>query len=236
MSHRGDGQELAELRSFGRRRGRKASPRQARLLADVLPQLALDVASAPPSRLTDLFSGQARQIWLEIGFGGGEHLLWQAEQHPDVGFIGAEPYEGGVVKVLTAIEQRGIANIRIWPDDARELLRWLPVASIARAFILFPDPWPKARHRKRRLVNRSLLDQLARVLQPAANIRAATDVGDYARTMLQAALAHPHYDWNVQGPADWRQRAADWPQTRYEAKAIAEGRRCYFFTFVRGAK
>lgn len=224
----------ADLRSFGRRRGRKPSPRQARLIAELLPRVAIDLAKSPPASLCDLFQPSVREVWLEIGFGGGEHLVWQATSHPDVGLIGAEPFEDGVVKVLSEIETRALRNIRLLNDDARPLLAWLPPASIARAFVLFPDPWPKARHKKRRLVGPELLDRLARVLRPGGVLRLATDIGDYAGAMLEAVAAHRAFDWQAETAADWRERAVDWPETRYEAKARAAGRRCYFFTLVRG--
>lgn len=222
-----------DLRSFGRRKGRKPSPRQVQLLAETLPRVAIDLSAPPPATASELFPDRPREVWLEIGFGGGEHLVWQAEHNVDVGLIGAEPFEDGVVKVLTAIEERGLANIRIWPNDTRALLRWLPAGSIARAFVLFPDPWPKTRHRKRRLVSSSLLDLLARTLRSGGVLRTATDIGDYASTMLAAATAHPDFVWRVAGPADWRGRRPDWPATRYEEKALKDGRRCYFFTFER---
>lgn len=174
-----------------------------------------------------------RDVWLEIGFGGAEHLVWQARTHPDVGFIGAEPFVDGVGKALAAIETSALNNVRLLADDARPLLRWLPTGSIGRAFVLFPDPWPKKRHVKRRLVARPVLDELARLMRPGAELRIATDIGDYARTMLMAVNESGAFRWLATGPDDWRRRPADWPETRYEAKAIREGRRRYFFRFAR---
>ena len=176
-----------------------------------------------------------RETWLEIGFGGGEHLLWQARSAPDVGIIGCEPFLDGVVKVVSAIDDSAgaLGNIRLHPDDARPLLRWLPDASIARAFILFPDPWPKARHQKRRLVSETTLRELARVMAPGAELRLGTDIADYARWMLIAIAREGSFAWTARGPSDWRVRPADWPQTRYEAKAVAAGRRCNYFRLVR---
>ena len=226
MSDDRQGDRRRELRSFGRRRGRKLSPRQKQLLDDLLPRIAIDLSQP----LTGIPSGN---IWLEIGFGGGEHLIWQATQNPGATLVGCEPFEEGVVKVLSAIDRDGLSNIRILPDDVRPLLRTLPEASIARAFVLFPDPWPKRKHAKRRLVATPLLDLLARVLRPGAELRLATDIGDYARTMLIALMAHPAFRWTAERPADWRVRPADWPETRYEQKAVREGRRGYFLRFVR---
>lgn len=222
-----------ELRSFGRRRGRGFSARQLSLLNDVLPRVGLDLAGAAPRSLASLFPTPVCEVWLEAGFGGGEHLVWQARQNPDVGFIGCEPFEDGIVKVLAAIEEFALTNIRLYADDARPFLRWLPDASLQRAFILFPDPWPKKRHVKRRLVARPLLELLARVIAPRGELRVATDIGDYARTMLFSIRAQSAFEWQAEGPADWRERGPDWPQTRYEAKAAKEGRRCYFFRFCR---
>lgn len=213
-----------ELRSFGRRRGRKPSDRQAALLADVLPRVAVDLAAPVGSHTT---------TWLEIGFGGGEHLIWQAIANPHTTLIGCEPFEDGVMKVLSAIEERGLSNIRIHMGDARDVLRALPDASIARAFILFPDPWPKRKQRKRRLVNSALLKLLARVMQPGSELRIGTDIGDYARTILEAFLNEPAFRWMADSPADWRIRPDDWPQTRYEAKAAEEGRQRMYFRFSR---
>lgn len=222
-----------ELRSFGRRRGRKLSARQECLLADVLPRVQPDLAAPSPASAAALFDLSVSEVWLEIGFGGAEHLIWQARHHPHAGLIGCEPFEEGVVKALTHIEDEKLANIRLHPDDVRPLLRWLPAASLDRAFILFPDPWPKARHRKRRLVSTPLLDQLARVMKPGAELRLGTDIGDYARTMLAALMRHPSFRWSATCAADWRNRPEDWPQTRYEAKAVREGRRCTYLRFVR---
>jgi tRNA (guanine-N7-)-methyltransferase len=222
-----------ELRSFGRRRGRRLSARQQRLLDEVLPRLAIDIAGPRPQSIAQLFATEPSEVWLEIGFGGGEHLLWQARANPSVGIIGCEVFEDGLVKALSAIEDDAVANIRLGTGDARELLRWLPAGSLRRVFILFPDPWPKKRHVKRRLINRALLDQLARVMQPGAELRIATDIGDYLRTILLAARGHPAFAWQAQAPQDWRVRGADWPETRYEAKARREGRTSCFLRFLR---
>ena len=228
-----DPEHRQEQRSFGRRRGRKLSARQQHLLEAVLPRVTLSIDQPLPASLAELFVVPTSRTWLEIGFGGGEHLIWQADANPHVGLIGCEVFEDGVVKALSAIEQRGLANVRLSTDDARELLRLLPDASLERVFIHFPDPWPKKRHVKRRLVNRGLFDQLARLMRPGAELRIGTDIADYLRTMLLAARGRADFAWQVQGPQDWRVRPADWPQTRYEAKAIREGRRCYFLRFIR---
>jgi len=230
-----------ELRSFGRRKGRKATPRQAALLRDVLPRIAIDLAApfalSTSSVPCDSPAGSrpegTNEAWLEIGFGGGEHLVWQAKQNPVVTLIGCEPFEDGVVKVLDAVERDHLANVRVHMGDARDVLRWLPDASIARAFILFPDPWPKRKHQKRRLVNASTLALLERILKPGAELRFGTDIGDYARSALEAFHAEKRFCWQAERPADWRIRPADWPETRYEAKAEREGRVRYYFRFRR---
>ncbi|MCC7252249.1 tRNA (guanine(46)-N(7))-methyltransferase TrmB [Hyphomicrobium sp.] len=223
-----------EIRSFGRRRGRKLSARQERLLAELLPRVGVDLSQPSPSNLASLFPPGTSAVWLEIGFGGAEHLMWQARENLGVGLIGCEPFEEGVVKALAAIEDGGLGNVRLHCDDVRPLIRWLPERSVSRVFMLFPDPWPKKRHQKRRLFSVDLLNLLARVMVPGAELRLATDIGDYARTALRAVAQTPAFRWTAEGPADWRVRPPDWPETRYEAKAGREGRRCYFFRFIRG--
>jgi tRNA (guanine-N7-)-methyltransferase len=221
-----DGDDLRhELRSFGRRRGRVLSGRQQQLWDTVLPRVVIDLKSC--------FAPASLETWLEIGFGGGEHLVWQAEHNPSVAVIGCEPFEDGVVKVLNAIEDRALSNIRLHADDARDVLRWLPEASISRAFVLFPDPWPKRKHLKRRLVNAHLLGLLARVIRPGGELRLGTDIADYARTMLMAIHEVPAFRWTACSPNDWRGRPADWPQTRYEQKAVREGRVSSYLMFQR---
>ena len=224
--------DARDLRSFGRRRGRKLSPRQESLLTYLLPTVAID-----PATLSDDFSSlpPPREVWLEIGFGGSEHLIWQASHNPDKLVIGCEPFEEGIVKALASIEEQKLSNVRIDPDDGRHVLRALPAASISRAFVLFPDPWPKRKHAKRRLLNPDTVSLLARVMRPGAELRIGTDIGDYVRTLLIALHAHPAFAWEAASPSDWRVRPDDWPQTRYEQKALREGRRGYFFRFVRSA-
>ena len=208
------------FRRDGRRRGRKGSVRQEELTRNLLPRLALPLDRPAPPILTSIGNSQAKNAWLEIGFGGGEHLVWQAEQNPDVLMVGCEPFMDGVVKVLDAVTRLDLANVRLHADDARTVLRWLPAGSIDRAFILFPDPWPKMRHRKRRLVNSETIAELARVLGPGAELRLATDIGDYAAQMLEVVLASGAFEWQAAGASDWRQRPPDWPPTRYEGKAV----------------
>ena len=180
-----------------------------------------------------LFDATLREIWLEIGFGGGEHLAEQAARHPEIGFVGCEVFENGVAKLLSDIERRGLANIRIYPHDARPLLAALPPASIGGVFILFPDPWPKPRHHKRRLVTPATLDRLAETMTDGAELRLATDDPGYLSWMLEQATNHADFVWTAQRPADWRERPEDWPPTRYEEKARQAGRQSGFLRFIR---
>ncbi len=224
--------EDCELRSFGRKRGRGLSARQRRLMDELLPRVALDLTCDRIEPATH-FNRDVRDIWLEIGFGGAEHLIWQAERHPETGFIGCEPFEDGVVKALTAIEEEPLDNVRLHAGDARDVLRLLPDASLGRVFILFPDPWPKRKHVKRRLVSVATLRMLARVMRPGAELRIATDIGDYKRTMLIALQAMPEFRWLAERAADWRFRTDDWPPTRYEQKAVREGRAATYLRLIR---
>ena len=220
-----------EIRSFGRRRTRKATARQQNLLDFVMPRYMLDVSAPLRSLPTSLFEADVTAIWLEIGFGGGEHLIWQAAKNPHIGFIGCEPFIDGTIKVLDAIEAQGLTNILLYNDDARHVMRWLPQESVSRVFVLFPDPWPKKRHNKRRLVNPATLNLIAKVMHCGAELRAATDIEDYAKAMLLAFQKVECLAWTAQRAADWRIRPPDWPETRYERKALIAGRRCYYFRF-----
>lgn len=211
-------------RLYGRKRGRPLRAGRQSLLEELLPRLAIDLPAAGDVDPSLLFSAPLRSVWLEIGFGGGEHLAAQAEANRDTGFIGCEVFENGIAKLLSQIEGRHLTNIRLFTDDARLLTALLPPASIARVFILFPDPWPKARHHKRRIVSRATLDRLARIMTDEAELRLASDDHAYFSSMLESVSAHPEFEWLARRPADWRERPADWPATRYEEKACAAGR------------
>jgi tRNA (guanine-N7-)-methyltransferase len=187
-------------------------------MESLLPGLALPPGPLDPAALAPL----AREVWLEIGFGGGEHLAAQAGAHPDVLLLGAEPFLNGVASAVRHIEEAGLQNIRLHAGDARELLAALPAASVARVFILFPDPWPKARHHKRRLVNPALASELARVMRPGARLRFATDWADYADHALRALVAEPRLAWLAQRADDWRTPPADHVTTRYESKRLGD--------------
>ena len=221
------------IRTFGRRKGHRLSPRKQRLLAEQLPGLRINPDNPPPRPLADLFPNSPSHIWLEIGFGAGEHLVWQAEANSQVGLIGCEPYINGVAALLTSVEEQGLANIRIWDGDARVVLDWLDDGTVARVFVLHPDPWPKARHHKRRLLSANTLDALGRIMAPGGELRVATDIGDYARSTLEAVQRSGIFAWTAECADDWRIRPPDWPQTRYEKKARKEGRDAIYLTFTR---
>jgi tRNA (guanine-N7-)-methyltransferase len=201
---------------YGRRKGPKLSARQADLRRTLLPQLAFDLAQDACAQ----FPPNIKSLWLEVGFGAGEHLHRLAEEHPDIGMIGAEPYEMGVAKLLSKLAEEPRANIRIYEGDGRDIIAALPDASLDRFFLLFPDPWPKTRHHKRRFLQMEMLDELARVLKPGAELRFATDDKSYLPYALERLTAHPEFEWMARGPKDWKTRPEDWPPTRYEAKAI----------------
>jgi tRNA (guanine-N7-)-methyltransferase len=197
------------------------------LLETLLPQLRLQLQAGADPR--GYFSTPVRDVWLEIGFGAGEHLLWQVQHHPDTGLIGAEPYVSGVAKLLSKLSfplsptaGRGalMGRLLIHDDDARMILDALPDASLGRVFILFPDPWPKTRHHKRRFIQMESLDALARVMRSGAELRFASDDADYLSWTLERLMAHRAFAWTAARPNDWHTRPADWPQTRYEAKAL----------------
>ena len=216
--------EVRERTLYGRRRGKKLRDGQQSLLDTLLPRLTLGLPPEPAKiDLVQAFGGALPPdgIWLEVGFGAGEHLVWQAKEHPGVGLIGCEPYINGVAKCLAHIEREGLENIRLFTDDARLVMSALPDQSLSRAFVLFPDPWPKSRHHKRRFVARANLDILARLMKPGAELRLATDDPSYLPWMVEHACTHPAFEWLAERPADWRGRPADWPPTRYETKRIA---------------
>jgi tRNA (guanine-N7-)-methyltransferase len=166
------------------------------------------------------FEHSVDEIWLEVGYGGGEHLLWQASAHPAVGIVGAEPYVSGTAKLLSKLDARPAPNIRLYEGDARDIIEALPDDSIGRFFILFPDPWHKTRHHKRRFIQSDMLDQIARVLKPGGEFRFASDDAGYVAFALERLMAHPAFKWTAQGPSDWKARPLDWPPTRYEAKEL----------------
>jgi tRNA (guanine-N7-)-methyltransferase len=208
------------LHSYGRRRGRKLRPGQSALLETRLSALEL----RPPFDLAAAFGAWPARLWLEIGFGGGEHLAHQAAANPDVAFVGAEPFVNGVASALRHIEARALSNVRLYQGDARDLFGAIPDAALEKIFVLHPDPWPKARHHKRRLIQAPFLDEAARMLRPEGELRLATDDPDYLVWMLQRVLNHPAFDWTAKSADDWRRIPDDAIETRYGIKSREEGR------------
>ena len=219
---------------YGRRQGRRLRPGRQRLIDELLPVLRVRLPEAggrlDPRRL---FDPVAEAVWLEIGFGAGEHLAYQAKAHPSIGMIGCEPFVAGVAGLLAQVARGHLSNVRIFPDDARDLIEVLAEASIGRVFLLFPDPWPKKRHGKRRFLCAESLAGLARVMDDGAELRLASDVAGQVRWMLEKSLGCAAFEWQARGPDDWRRRPPDWPPTRYEMKALEEGRRPAYLRFRR---
>ena len=221
------------LKTFGRRGGRPLSGRQKELMDGLLPKLQVPIEAAAALDPASLFA-DAREIWLEIGFGGGEHVSGQAAAHPDTGILASEVFFEGIAKLLGQISDTGLSNVRVWPEDGRELIDGLIDQSVDRAFILFPDPWPKARHQKRRIIQPDFLDALARVMKPGGRVRFATDVRSYADEALERFLAHPAYDWTATSADDWRIAPPDHIQTRYQTKKLGDIEPVYY-DFTRNA-
>jgi tRNA (guanine-N7-)-methyltransferase len=217
---------------FGRRKGHPLRPRQAALFATLLPRLALDL-SAPPGDLRTLFPSPVDDVRLEIGFGGGEHLVAEAATHPRTGFIGIEPFVNGMAKALASIAEQRLTNIRLHHGDATDILAWLPPSSLARVDLLYPDPWPKRRHWKRRFVQDDSVAAVAHILAPGGEFRFATDMPDYAAWTLQRLIRSGAFTWTAERADDWRKPWPSFSETRYEAKAKREGRVPCYLTFRR---
>jgi tRNA (guanine-N7-)-methyltransferase len=215
---------------FGRRKGHPLRPRQAALFDTLLPKLALDLEKAAPADLRTLFIGAA-EVRLEIGFGGAEHLITQAKSHPGSGFIASDGYLNAIAKALIAIDDDKIGNIRLRLGDASTLIDWLPAAQLARIDLLYPDPWPKRRHWKRRFVQDDSLARLARILRPGGELRFATDIPGYAAWALARVMRSKNFVWTAECAGDWRKPWPDFAGTRYEAKAKREGRVPAYFIF-----
>lgn len=215
---------------YGRRKGKTLRPGQAGLMDTSLPALRLDLSQPAPAPLAALFARPVREVRLEIGFGGGEHLVQRAAESPDVGFIGCDAFINGTAKLLARIAAEDLHTIRLWDDDAAPLVDWLPQGSIARIHLNYPDPWPKRRHRKRRFLGDAMLARLARLLPPGGEVWFATDIDDYAATALAAVARSPDMAWTARRAADWLTPWPGWRSTRYELKALREGRRPGYFT------
>lgn len=217
---------------YGRTKGHPLRQRQQALVDTLLPTIATPDPERGPIDLAALFPN-AESIELEIGFGGGEHLAFQAARSPRAGFIGAEPFINGVAQLLQKIDVEGLSNIRIRHGDARPLMEALPAASISRLYVLHPDPWPKKRHHKRRMISPWFFAEAARLLKPGCDLRVASDIPDYVRWTLMHAQSAEAFEWTAERAEDWRRRPDDWPQTRYEAKALKEGRAPAYLVFRR---
>jgi tRNA (guanine-N7-)-methyltransferase len=221
---------------YGRFRGKTIRASQHDYLENDLAPLSPGPISweENPDRLpldpSAIFAG--KDIWLEIGFGGGEHLVHMAETYPDIGLIGCEPFINGVAMLLGKIRKADVDNLRVHPGDVRDLFDVLPDASLSKVFLNYPDPWPKKRHHRRRFVTPEHLAPLHRVMKPGAQLRVATDITDYVRQTLEQVPAHG-FEWLAEGPADWRDPWSDWVSTRYEQKALREGRTPHYLTFRR---
>jgi tRNA (guanine-N7-)-methyltransferase len=210
--------EQFQKKLYGRRKGPKLSAHKEDLRRTLLPTHALAIVPGADPRTC--FAPPVEDVWLEVGFGAGEHMLALARSNPSVGLIGAEPYESGVAKLLSHMADDPPPNLRIHEGDARDILAALPDGTLGKIFVLFPDPWPKTRHHKRRFVQTEMLTAFARVLRPGGEFRFASDDAGYAAWTLERALAHPAFAWTAKSPADFTARPANWPPTRYEAKAL----------------
>jgi tRNA (guanine-N7-)-methyltransferase len=218
---------------FGRRHGKAIRPLQAAAIQELLPRYSIDLSAPAPAAICDLFEAPAREVRLEIGFGGGEHLRHEAARNPGTGFIGVEPFVNGMAKMLAALKEEPAGNLRVYDDDATQLLDWLPDGSLAGIDLLYPDPWPKKRHWKRRFVNTPNLDRFARVLKPGAMFRFVSDIDTYVNWTLLHCRSHPEFEWMAAAADDWRRPYERWPGTRYEAKAKREGRTPAYLSFRR---
>ena len=216
---------------FGRKRGDPLRPNQIALLETLLPSVSIDLGKKPD--LAALFPFRAREFRLEIGFGAAEHLIGQAQQNPDVGYIACDGFLNAVGKALASIDKHQINNVRLHHGDAIHLVDWLPASSLARIDLLYPDPWPKRRHWKRRFVQDESLAGLARLLRPEGEFRFASDIPGYVSWVLARALRSPHFDWSAECADDWRKPWPDFGGTRYEAKAKREGRTPAYLRFRR---
>ena len=219
---------------FGRRSGKSLHRGQRTLFDELLPELEINL---PENGLIDpwsLFAAPRSRLTIEIGYGGGEHLARKAAEQPETGFIGCEVFTGGIGKLLKAIEAGNLQNIRLFTEDAYDLLTRLVPNSLDEAYLLYPDPWPKTRHHKRRFISPTTLDALANVLKPGAPFHFATDIEDYANWTLAHILRHPDFFWPLTEPGAWHQPYPGWQPTRYEQKARKEGRlKSFYFTFRR---
>jgi tRNA (guanine-N7-)-methyltransferase len=218
---------------FGRRQGKPLRAHQSDLMASLLPHLALDLSQSAPADLKSLFSVPVADVRLEIGFGGAEHLIAQARANPSIGFVGIEMFVNGMAKALASIEEHNLQNVRLHHGDAADLIAWLPDGALTRIDMLYPDPWPKRRHWKRRFINEKNIESIARILSPGGEFRFASDWPNYASWALRRILQSPLLLWTAECADDWRKPWPDFSGTRYEAKAKREGRTPCYLTFIR---
>ena len=230
-THASDATVEGQRAFFGRRKGHKLRAHQADLIAHLLPRLAIDITGPRCADLTRLFDGPVDNVRLEIGFGGGEHLIAEARAFPNTGFIGCEPYVNGMAKILTLIEAGEIGNIRLFAGDAAELLAWVPAKSLARIDLIHPDPWPKRRHWKRRFVQDTTIAAMARALAQGGEFRFVSDISDYCAWTLSHFMRTSDFLWTAERATDWREPWADYTMTRYGRKAEREGRIAAYLIF-----
>ena len=216
---------------FGRRKGKQLRERQAEGMATLLPALKLDLQALAPAVLSEIFPIPVEELRLEIGFGGGEHLVHRAQENLKTGFIGVEPFVNSMAKLLSRVDELGLKNIRVYDDDATQVLDWLPDASLDRIDLLYPDPWPKRKHWKRRFVSEVNLDRFHRVLKPGGLFLFASDIDTYVNWTLTHCRDHGGFQWQAEQSSDWLTPFAGWPGTRYENKARREGRSSAYLTF-----
>jgi len=225
--------ERPQGRLYGRRQDKPLKPRQERLVEHLLPQLSFDAASIAQS-----VADHQGPVFFEVGFGGGEHLAWQAARNPNALCFGAEPFINGVAKLLSAIDDHSLTNVRVLEGDARPCLEALPDACLDRLFLLQPDPWPKKRHHKRRMVGQDFLTEATRLLKPGGELRISSDIDDYVRwTLMHWQIFEREgpggFDWTAERASDWREKPDDWLKTRYAAKGERAGRQVSYLIFKR---
>jgi tRNA (guanine-N7-)-methyltransferase len=230
MANGGPDGSAPPRRLYGRSRGKALRAGQERRLAEALPLFSIAPEALAAGRA---FAAPPREVWLEIGFGAGEHLIEQAKANPDVGVVGCEPFLNGVAAALAGLEREHLSNVRLRRGDAQALVEAAPDGFFSRVFILYPDPWPKRRHHKRRVVGVGMIEALARVMRGGGELRFVTDIDDYAGWTLKRFLASPHFRWTANRADDWRRPWPEWRPTRYEGKARKEGRGSVYLTFAR---
>lgn len=218
-----------DIRFYGRRSGRPLRKTQKELLASLYPECQILLEDFQPATL---FKDATKEIWLEIGFGGGEHLAENAQNNPDVNFIGCEPFINGTAKLLQHIHEKGLKNIRIFGDDCRKLIKLMPENYVHKVFLMFPDPWPKTRHEERRFVNDTNLAELSRILINGGEFRTASDDLSLIDWTIEKMNLHPNFEWANPSPKDWNSRPENWPSTRYEQKALKAGRKPAYFSYM----